>query len=355
MDGTLWRGLARFVGIALASVACGDGGGGGALYDGGLDSGTDVDTDADTDTGTDSDTDTDTDTDTGSDTGSDTDTDTGTDTGSETDTDGDAGTDTGSDTGSEVVCVDMDSDSWCLPFDCDDGDPTVHPEADEILDSGVDEDCDGEIDELPPLEDWDMYLTVDNQFDVYFGSPTATTGAVVGGGTDWPTEYHFTAVDRLPTDYLYVATASDHLVAQGFIGTFTNVTLGKTTNTGDDVWEVFPAGAYVETNPYGTDPWPASLMPTQAQVDTAIAFAEANDLWVTPVGAPGFDNDPSTPTDPYSNPWAGAAYVNIPPAADWIWHESGACYSGLRPSPLEGYNHDEFLVFRVAGAVPGIE
>jgi len=265
------------------------------------------------------------------------------------DTDMDGGPDT------DPGCVDMDSDWWCLPFDCDDGDPSVHTGTTEILDSGVDEDCDSEIDELPPLEDWDIYITVDNQFDVYFGTPTATTGAVVGGGTDWPTEYHYTAIGRLPTDYLYVATASDQYVAQGFIGTFSNVTLGKTTNTGDDVWEVFPAGAHEETNPYWPSPWPTSLMPTQAQVDTAILFAQTHGLWVTPVGAPGYDNDPATPTAPYTYPWGSASYAHIPADADWIWHQSATVYSGARPSPLEGYNHDEFLVFRVAGAIPGVE
>jgi hypothetical protein len=250
----------------------------------------------------------------------------------------------------------MDSDSWCLPFDCDDGDPAVHPNAEELLDTGIDEDCDDEIDELPPLEDWVMYLTVDNQFDVYFGTPTGTTGAVVGSGGNWTLEFPFTAVGRLPTDYLYVATSSDQFVAQGFIGTFTNVTLDKTTNTGDDVWEVFPAGAYAETNPYGVGLWPAGVMPDQTMVDTAIAFAQMYDLWVTPAAAAGYDNDPSTPISPYtSEPWATAAYVNIPPEADWIWHQSGTVYAGDMPSPLEGYNHDEFLVFRVAGAVPGIE
>jgi len=336
-----WTGLVCALGLALA--ACGDGNGVGWLSDGGLDGGTD--TDADSDADTDADTDSDTDTDIDSDTDADTD----------SDTDSDADGDGGSDTETDVECVDLDSDAWCLPFDCDDGDPGVHPEADEILDSGVDEDCDYEIDEEPPVEDWIMYLTVDNQFDVYFGTPWGTTDTVVGSGGDWPTEFPFAAVDRQPTDYLYVATSSDHLTAQGFIGTFTNVTLAKTTNTGDDVWQVFPAGAYAETNPYGVGLWPASLMPTQAQVDTAIAFAQENDLWVTPVGAAGYDNDPSTPTDPYSYPWVGTTYVNIPLEADWIWHQSATVFDGALPSPLEGYNHDEFLVFRVAGAAEIIE
>jgi hypothetical protein len=235
-------------------------------------------------------------------------------------------------------------------------------DADTDSDSDTDSDGDGDSDSSTDdddggfgLEDWDMYLTVDNQFAVYFGTPEATTGVSVGGGADWPTEFHFTAEDRQHTDYLYVATASDQFVAQGFIGTFTNLTLSKTTNTGDDVWEVFPAGAYAETNTYWPNPWPASVMPTQTEVDTAIAYAEANDLWVTPVGAAGYDNDPSTSISPYtSEPWATAAYVNIPIDADWIWHQSETVFSGDMPSPLEGYNHDEFLVFRVAGAV-GIE
>jgi len=303
--------------------------------------------------GSDSDTDTDTDGDTDTDTDGDTDTDADTDTDIDADTDGD--TDSGTGTGSDTSCEDLDSDWWCAEFDCNDSDSSINPGMDEDTDNGVDDDCDGETDELPPLEDWDMYLTVDNQFDVYFGTPTATTDAVVGGGTNWTLEYHYTAEDRLPTDYLYVATASDHLVAQGFIGTFTNVTLDLTTNTGDDVWEVFPAGAYEETNPYWPGSWPSSLMPTQDQVDTAIAFAQEYGYWYTPVSATGYDNDPLTdPETPYSTPW-GVTYPNIPADAMWIWHESGAYYDCSLPSPLCGYNHDEFLVFRVAGAVEVVD
>lgn len=205
---------------------------------------------------------------------------------------------------------------------------------------------------LPAKADnWQAYLTVDNQFDVYFGTPTATN-FFAGGGTNWPTEYSFTALGRLPTDYLYVATASDHSVLQGFIGTFTNATTSQTISTGNAVWEVFPAGAYSATNPYWPNPWPASLMPTQTQVDTAIAYATANGLWVAPTTNAGYDNDPSTPIAPYSFQW-GSTYPNIQTSANWIWYDSGkdtGIYTS--PSPLHGFNHDEFLVFRVAGAVP---
>jgi hypothetical protein len=336
--------------LLLVVTACDSGGSGELSGDGGADG--DAGTDADASTDTDADADSDGDADSDSDTDAD----------SDGDLDGGPGLDGGMDGGAR--CVDLDSDGWCVPFDCDDGNAAIHPNAVEDQDGGVDDDCDSETDEVPVLEDWDMYLTVDNQFAVYFGTPDATTGTQVGFGSDWPTEYHFTAMGRKHTDYMYVATASDHFVAQGFIGTFTNTTLGKTTNTGDDVWEVFPAGHYAATNPYLTDTdtssdeWPASLMPTQTQVDTAIAYAEANGLWVTPVGSPGYDNDPSTPfedTD-YTNPWASAAYTHIPIDADWIWHQSETVYEpDNMPSPLEGFNHDEFLVFRVAGSVPGID
>jgi hypothetical protein len=206
-------------------------------------------------------------------------------------------------------------------------------------------------------DDWDIYITVDNQFDVYFGSSTATD-FYAGSGTSWPTEYHFTATGRPPTDYLYVATASDQSVAQGFISSFTNTTIGKTIstgnvdpNTGMQVWEVFDAGAYAATNPYYPSPWPPSLLPTQAQVDAAISYANSFGLWHAPTGATGYDNDTSTSTAPYTYPWT--YYPNIETKAKWIWHDSGSDPgSAFMPAPLNGFNHDEFLVFRVIGKVP---
>ncbi len=80
--------------------------------------------------------------------------------------------------------------------------------------------------------DWSMKLTCDNQFNLYFGTPTATNYHA-GGGNNWQTTYSFTATGRANSDYIYVATASDQRVAQGLIGQFTNTTLNRTTLTGD--------------------------------------------------------------------------------------------------------------------------
>jgi hypothetical protein len=184
-------------------------------------------------------------------------------------------------------------------------------------------------------DDWSMYLTVDNQFAAYFGTATQTTFSA-GQGTNWGQTYHYTALNRPATDYVYVATSSDQSGYQGFIGVFTNTTTGASAVTGNAAWQVFPAGKYAATNPFSPNGWPASLMPTQAQVDTAIAYATANNLWVNATGVNGYTNG--------INPWG--MRPDIPAYANWIWYDSGR--NGGPPSPLVGsFNHDEFLVFRI--------
>ena len=44
------------------------------------------------------------------------------------------------------VPLDLDADGWSVEYDCDDNDPSVHPNADEVCD-GVDNDCDTFVDE----------------------------------------------------------------------------------------------------------------------------------------------------------------------------------------------------------------
>ena len=47
----------------------------------------------------------------------------------------------------DIPAVDADNDGFSPPEDCDDFDQFVHPDADEVCNNGVDDDCDGDTDE----------------------------------------------------------------------------------------------------------------------------------------------------------------------------------------------------------------
>lgn len=72
--------------------------------------------------------------------------------------------------GQLVTCMEMEG--WVTQgTDCDDLDPTVHPDAAELCD-GLDQDCDEEIDEDLPLYDWWLDLDGDG-----FGDPAGQVEA----------------------------------------------------------------------------------------------------------------------------------------------------------------------------------
>lgn len=202
-------------------------------------------------------------------------------------------------------------------------------------------------------DDWTMSITVDNQYDIYFGDAFLTVPTFVGGDTDWPSTETWSITGVSSTAFLYVATASDHSTAQGFLGSFTNITTATTYDTSDDTtspWEVFPAGQYLTQlnlidSSFPTGSWPASVQPTTSQVQTAVSYATTNNLWVDPVSVSGYDNSSS----PF--PWGNRS--GIPASAEWIWHDTGNDAGGFIPAPFRGFDHDEFLVFRVPGvAIP---
>lgn len=187
-------------------------------------------------------------------------------------------------------------------------------------------------------DNWTINVTADNFYRVYFGTPTTTT--FFAGGGSWPNVASITALNRPPTDYIYVQCHSDYATGQGFLGTFTNTTTSTTVSTDTLNWEVFPAGAYLPQLGYSFASWPAFQTPTQAEVDAAILYATTNNLWIPPVTHPGFTNATGTPI------WGPIG--SISPSAQWIWHNSNNSPNAMMP----GFNHDEFLIFRYTGVVP---
>lgn len=192
---------------------------------------------------------------------------------------------------------------------------------------------------------WQINMTVDNQFDAYVGTASQTTGSAVGSGNFWPTTYSFTVNNMQPTDYFYVSTASDYRTAQGFLGEFNNTTQNLQFNTGSSAWEVFPVGAYLQQiNSNWPATWSAGQMPTQNEVDQALQWAASNaNVWTTPAEFLNWDNRAS------GNITTWGHRPGIDPKAEWIWNN---VTNGNPFNP--GYNHDEFLLFRVRGVpAPG--
>jgi len=194
---------------------------------------------------------------------------------------------------------------------------------------------------LPALGDnWTIRMTVDNRYDAYLGTSTATT-SLVGSDANWPTmeTYNVTGVNS--TDFWYVTTSSDRSVAQGFLASFTNTTTAITINTGSVAWQVFRAGDHllpIFGTPNGA--WPTNLQPTVSQTDAAIAYATANNLWTATASSPGY-------TNPGAGPWG--AFPLISGSARWVWAPDSTGGNPLQP----GANHGEFLIFRIEGqAIP---
>lgn len=175
-------------------------------------------------------------------------------------------------------------------------------------------------------------MTVDNSYALYTGDLTSAT-TFVGSDPNWPTveTYNF----NLPSSaFLYVVTASDQAVAQGFLGQFENLTNNYKFYSQDPQWQVMATGLGSTGAPY-----------TGSAADLALLSQEIQDANGGGNASNGWTNFTAGPANG-SSPWGNMA--GIDPAAKWVWYAGGNCNSINPTSP--GCNAGEWLVFRIAVA-----
>ena len=175
-------------------------------------------------------------------------------------------------------------------------------------------------------------VTVDNSYALFLGNGTSAT-SFVGSDFNWPTTESYTF--ELPkSSFIYVVTASDLSVAQGFLGQFENLTTGYKFYSSDIQWQVMATGLGNSGAPYSGSA--ADLALLTKEVQDANAGGNASNGWV-----------PTTAGDANgASPWG--ARPDIDAAAHWVWYNKPG--SGITNPTIGGYNHDEWLVFRVGVA-----
>jgi hypothetical protein len=189
-------------------------------------------------------------------------------------------------------------------------------------------------------------ITVDNSYAIFTGTQTAAT-TFVGSDGDWTdTEiYNF----NLPTNhYIYVVTASDLFVAQGFLGQFENLDTGFKFYSNDPQWQVMATGLRNTAPNFGAPYSGASadLTLLTREILDANAGGNPSNGWV------GLTAGPHNGEGIWSQqPTISTVRPNIDTAARWVWYSSNGDLDPTTP----GFNHGEWLVFRIAvAATPDI-
>ena len=179
------------------------------------------------------------------------------------------------------------------------------------------------------------HFSCDNCYAIYLGNQTGVvtkllpTGAANGAYNTLASQI-FNGEDVLPFaantgDWFYMIAWSDDSVKQGLIGEFTGT---QTIFSGNSAWEVFPT-----KKNYGNN-----QAPDATEINSFITTANNTSGWVAPTVGP---------TNLNSNAIYGSNVKvnNVDDNANWMWHDTGRDPSAGKP--FEGFNHDEFLIFRI--------
>lgn len=186
---------------------------------------------------------------------------------------------------------------------------------------------------------FDVTMTADNVYAIYVGDEFSATSLVgnatnLSAGDIWTTESYSLTVPNL--FFVYIAAWSDDSVKQGLLADFSNLTNGGQVLSGEPIWEVTATGI----NLGNTSPPPA-LADLTSQILLANAGTNPSGGWV-----------PNTPSA-LTNVAGGihpATISGIDDDARWMWYDSGGDTNAK--APFNGFNHDEYLIFRIPVRVP---
>ncbi len=178
------------------------------------------------------------------------------------------------------------------------------------------------------------HFTCDNSYSIWVGNATHVIDLKLNATNSLASEIRhgedLPPFDAVPECYLYVVAWSDDKDYQGWIGSFTGAI---TIHSEDPRWSVLPTGIDKDNNQF----------PTMTEINNAMASASPGDWKHTTVGAA--NGGP---------PW-NFGITGIPSDAHWIWYDSGNDNRAIYPQspyvpftvPHQGFNHDEFLIFRI--------
>ena len=154
-----------------------------------------------------------------------------------------------------------------------------------------------------------MYVSADDDFDLYLGNATSATSLIANPNGGWNTPYFYSQTLQV-NDYIYIPAMDIAALVWG-LGGYTSTNGGATWTpilASSPNWEV----VYVDSPGQGGDI--NNPVMDLATLNTVIANANANNLWTTPVsgtavagyGLPNFYNPPS------SLPAQGCIWTNLP-------------------------------------------
>lgn len=183
------------------------------------------------------------------------------------------------------------------------------------------------IETLAPLTG---HFTCDNSYQVWVGTEDEVQTLLLEA-TNMKTVNIAQGEDLPPTtpepgQYLYIVAWSDDYIYQGLIGAFKG---DITILSGDSRWKVLPTGRNKHNKQF----------PTMKEINNAME--DGSDNW----------RDPTFGATNGGPPW-NFPIIGVPQSARWMWYDSNKDRKAKFPSPPyvpfgSGFNHDEFLIFRI--------